>query len=448
MKKLAIVLLILTLVFSSVACGDSKGGDTAKGTSTGTKAEETMKAETPKEKVKLKIGLPHGYELTPKEIVDGFIAKNPNVEVSIEEAPWGDFATKLVTEIAAGNPPDTFWQEAGVIAGFAAKGACVDLTEYINRDIKSDEYTQLLFSGKDGSGKIWGIPHGVNPIALAYNKKIFTEANVSLPTKDWTYQDIFDAAKKLTKDTNGDGKTDIYGLVVGYNITQGWFPFIKSTGGQVLDSTLTKAMFDDPKSIEGLKKFASLANELRISPTRAATQASGGDWAFFGSGKGAMYFIQAGSNGVINGKFPELDWDVVMMPKGWDGNRVVPTVANNWAIYSKTDKTVQDAAWAWLAYWLGDDAQKIFGQKTPAGFPIKLTGLAEVEKSSAKPVNMKAYTDGMAEGGQTLCDNPTWGEWVGEAQKVMFDLYDGKVTAEDAGKKASEAVQKVLDSAK
>lgn len=215
-----------------------------------------------------------------------------------------------------------------------------------------------------------------------------------------------------------------------------------------MDSTLTKAMFNDPKSIEGLQKFASLSNELKISPTRAATQALNGEWVFFGSGKGAMYFVQASLAGAFKDKFPDLDWDVVMMPKGWDGKRVVPTVVNNWAIFSKTDKKVQDAAWEWLKYWLGEDSQKIFGQMTPAGFPVKLTGLAEMEKSTAKPVNKKAYTDGMAEGGQTLCDNPTWGEWVGEAQKVMFDLYDGKITAEAAGKTATEAVQKVLDSVK
>lgn len=160
-----------------------------------------------------------------------------------------------------------------------------NLEPYIKRDLKTEDYVSALTSAKLDN-KIYGIPHGINPGALAFNKQIFKENNIPFPTDDWTYNDMIETAKKLTKDTNGDGKPDIYGFQAGSNITLGWLPWMRAYGGSALDSTLTKSNFTDSKSIQGLTAWADTINKLKVSPTREAATTG----KFFENGKVAMTF--------------------------------------------------------------------------------------------------------------------------------------------------------------
>ena len=48
------------------------------------------------------------------------------------------------------------------------------------------------------NGKIVGIPALVDNLALVYNKKLFQQAHMAYPTANWTWNDLENAAKKLT----------------------------------------------------------------------------------------------------------------------------------------------------------------------------------------------------------------------------------------------------------
>lgn len=58
------------------------------------------------------------------------------------------------------------------------------------------------------NNKTLGIPYYWEVAGLHYRKDLLQEAGLAVPT---TYTEYRDAAQKLTKDTDGDGKTDIYG---------------------------------------------------------------------------------------------------------------------------------------------------------------------------------------------------------------------------------------------
>lgn len=438
MKKAGVLLLTILFIFTLAACSSGNNKPQASGEASSS-GESTP---VPKE-ITLKIGLPQGYDVTKKEIIDGFQAKFPHIKLDIDTTPWGDFATKIPAQIAGGNAPDIWFQENAVILGYGKKGVAEDLTAYIERDLNAEDYASILFSAKGADGKTYGIPHGLNPVALGYNKKLFTEANMPFPTDDWTYQDMIDAARKLTKDTNGDGKTDVYGFISGYNITQGWFPWIKSTGGQVLDTSLTKAMITDPKSLEGLAKWIEIAKS-GISAPQAFTKAIGSEWQAFGSDKGAMYFVQYSLQTLINQEFPELDWDTVKMPKGFDGNRVVPNISNSWLIYSKAKPEAKEAAWEFLKYYLSDEAQDVLAA-SGSSLPLKKSSFEKVAQVTTAPANKSAYTEGIIESGMSMDENPSWSQWVGAAQPIFVDMYNGKVTVEDGANQIQVKVQEVLD---
>jgi multiple sugar transport system substrate-binding protein len=435
MKMFKLVSASVLIAFSATACSS----ETITDAPAASPSTSTVTTNTPKE-VNLKIGLPGSYDITSKKIIDGFQAKYPNIKLQIEEAPWADFTTKIVTNIAGNNAPDIWFQENAVILGYGTRGVAENLEPYIKRDLKTEDYIESLLSAKTPDGKIYGIPHGVNPNALVYNKKIFQQNNIPFPTDNWTFQDMIDAAKKLTKDTDGDGKTDVYGFQTASSIAQGWIPWIKSTGGSALDAGMTKATFSDPKTIEGLTRWADTILKDKISPTREMQT----NQNYFQSEKTAMTFLQYSGQVNLNKNKPDLDWDVVKVPIGFDGKRFVPTVVNQWLIYSKAKPDAKEAAWTFLKYYLSDEAQT-FLSESGASLPVKKTALVALEKSSSKPANKQAFTKGVEEAGGTLDENPSWNQWRAAATPILNDILDGKKAPTDGAKEIQQKVQSVLD---
>lgn len=437
MKKFNLISTSVLIVFATAACSSETTTNTPAASPSGVTSRAPSAA--PKE-VTLKIGLPGSYDITSKKIIDGFQAKYPNIKLQIEEAPWADFTTKIVTNIAGNNAPDIWFQENAVILGYGTRGVAENLEPYIKRDLKTADYIDSLLSAKTPDGKIYGIPHGVNPNALVYNKKIFQQNNIPFPTDDWTFQDMIDAAKKLTKDTDGDGKTDVFGFQTASSIAQGWIPWIKSSGGSALDAGLTKATFTDPKTIEGLTRWADTIHKDKISPTREMQT----NQNYFQSEKTAMTFLQYSGQVSLNKNKPDLDWDVVKVPIGFNGKRFVPTVVNQWLIYSKAKPEAKEAAWTFLQYYLSDEAQT-FLSESGASLPVKKTVLETLEKSTSKPANKKAFTKGVEEAGGTLDENPSWNQWRAAATPILNDILDGKKAPTDGAKEIQQKVQSVLD---
>ncbi|WP_020615099.1 ABC transporter substrate-binding protein [Paenibacillus daejeonensis] len=395
------------------------------------------------ETVRITLGLPGGYDVTNKEIIDGFIAAHPNIEVDIQEAPWGDFTNRIATQIAGNTMPDLWFQENAVILGYGQRGVAEDLAPYIERDLTTDDYIDTLFAAQTPEGQVWGVPHGANPIALAYNKTIFEEGGVALPTDEWTFENLIEAAKQLTQ-TDANGNTEVFGFIGSSSITQGWFPWIKQAGGMVLDETLTESRFDDPNTIAGLQQLRDGIADGYFMDGDSIT-AYGGELPAFGSGKSAMFFLQYSTQVTMNNDFPDTDWDVVKIPRSVDGERYVPTVSNSWLISSRASQEAKDASWEFLKYYLGDEAQAILAESGSA-LPVKQSALALLEDSQTKPANKLAFTDGIAEGGVTLDENASWNEWRIAVQQIVNEIVKGNVTPEAGALDIHKRVQDILDS--
>lgn len=441
-KKSSLMILMLALVLVFTACSSNSGKTNAPSNTPSTGNESPNESEEPQKQLSLTIGLPGSYEVTSKVIIDRFIETHPHITVKIEEAPWGDFTSKIATQIAGNNMPDVWFQENATILGYGKRGVAEDLMPYIERDLNASDYIDGLFSAKTTDDKVWGIPHGINPIALAYNKSAFAEANVDLPTDDWTYADLIEASKKLTIKEGKD--TSQFGYIGSYSITNGWFPWIKQAGGSALDSTKTKSMLNDPKTIEGLTQLRQGIEEGYFT-NNDYVKANGGEMEVFASGKAAMFMMQYSLQVNMNTNFPDVDWDVVKVPKAVDGNRYVPMVANSWLISSRASDDSKEAAWQFLKFYLGDEVQKIVAE-SGSTLPVKLSAYDALENSTTKPLNKKGYTEGISEGGTTLDENDSWAEWrILVQQEVNEAIVHGNKSVEDAMAAAHKSVQQVLD---
>lgn len=428
MKKIFVLLLAGIMAFSAAGCSQgqksSQNGDT----------------------VSLKIGMPNGNDLTPTEILEGFKKENPNIKVEIDETPWSDFKTKLKMQIAAGNAPDVFLTDSGYAATLGGMGAAVDLSEKINTDLNKDDFTSALDIINDGNGKVWGVTHSLSPAAVLYNKSIFDEYGVAYPEENWTFQDMLDIAQKLTKDTDGDGVTDIYGLSSGGNMTTGWLPFILAAGGAPIDETQTKSLFADPKTLEGLKQYHSTVNVSKVSPSNTWLTSSGNVTSAFYSGKIAMYIDLWGTTKAINQNAPEgFSYDAQMMPIGWNGERSCIYVPNQWIVYSKSGEAQQEAAWEWIKYFLTESSQDVIANNfNSIGFPVRKSALKTIESIKTVPENKGAFYGGLDEYGVTLFECPSWEEWKPKAEQAFLEMQNGVITPEEASERVDKIVSELL----
>lgn len=79
------------------------------------------------------------------------------------------------------------------------------------------------------------------------NKTILTREGIALPKEDWTWEDFYEICKAVTKDTDGNGTPDQFG-VVGYT----WQDAFHSNGVQLFDGKGTECRLTDEGAKEAI----------------------------------------------------------------------------------------------------------------------------------------------------------------------------------------------------
>lgn len=400
--------------------------------------------ESNAKKTELLLGLPGGDGGTPWEIVENFKAANADKYIVTEDtAAWGDFTQKLKLQFVSKNDvTPVFFTDSMQAMTFGAQGAVLDLADWVNNTLDTESYNAALFAISDKEGHLWGVPHGLNSIAMLYNKDIFDEKGIPYPTEDWTWQEMLDTAKKLTYDRDGDGKTDVYGINYTSNITQGWLPFMSAVGVSPYKNDFRDSNLNDPLVKEAMEKYAQPIRDGLLLPA-AEIAADGGVEVSFTNGKLAMALVQSGSIAKVLKFKPDMNFDAQIMPIGWNGERTCIYVPNTWQVYAGVDDDVKEAALAWLEYYLSEEAQMIKANNDGT-FPILQKALDSVTASGREPEHINVFYKGIDDHGLTLLENPA--SYV--TRTIVDDMTTKIQGGEDIDKsiaEAHEAMQNELD---
>lgn len=137
---------------------------------------------------------------------------HPNIRVKMQPIPVSQSTEEvLLAAIAGKTTPDVcsnIWP--GALAEFTRLGGLIPLDQFSDFDsaITSRSPKDVIESLRDPTGHFYQMPWKTNPVMMFYNKRLFEEGGVSAVPK--TYSEFFAAAKKITRDTNGDGQIDIW----------------------------------------------------------------------------------------------------------------------------------------------------------------------------------------------------------------------------------------------
>ena len=117
-----------------------------------------------------------------EELVADFEAENPDIDIEINNVPNADAAIR--TRLVRGDVPDVLTLNAsGRFSQLARADVFYDFSQEPVLDTVNPAITQILVDlGTSGEGEINGVPFANNADGVIYNKDLFAEHGIEVPT--------------------------------------------------------------------------------------------------------------------------------------------------------------------------------------------------------------------------------------------------------------------------
>lgn len=470
MKGLSMLLAVLLFVF--VIAGCSGGGNSESGSNESNKAAQQEPAqETAKEPDKdqpaaaeeqkidlggdtIKIGVWYD-DADPRLLKEKSPADEEQIKLieevekkyntKIEFVKFGDYnkyVENFTTTSLSGEPfadivlLELFW----AFPTLANKDFIQPIDDKL--DLNDPKYIDWMKKGGSYKGKQYGMTDSSpSPYGLFYNKTLVKKLGLEDPYElqqkgEWTWEKFRDFAKKATKDTNGDGKTDIFGIAGAYGKTNYFTEqMVYSNKGSVDKDAEGNIKFslNSENAIEALQFVADLYNKDKSIMQPVPEDAS----KEFVAGKGVMYGGFSWELGGLLDNMKNQELGYVFFPKGPKSDKYVSyTPFGNMFMVAKYSKHADVAAKIMDEISLHDAGRKLAQQSWESSYPNKES--LDTRKQMADTIDYISYY-AIPDGGTLF-------------ESVVKDITAGKIspsTAVDKVKPQFEAnINKLLQDSK
>jgi len=329
-----------------------------------------------------------------QQLVDAFETKHPSIHVELRHvAGQGDYQKQLITAFSARAEPDVMLLNYRRVLQFAAPGGLAAVGPFLekSRTLHAVDFYPEALEAFQWNGQTWCVPQNISSLVVYYNRTLFDQAGVPYPTAGWTWNDFLQAARALTRDLDGDGQTDQYGVGVSPELMR-LAPFIWQNGGELVDDPAHPARLalDSPAALAAFQWFVDLQVREHVVPDAAAEQAEESENRFM-NGRLGMFFNSR--RGVPTYRtVAGLDWDVAPLPQGVQAAGILHSDAYCLAARSR-DK---ESAWALIEF-----ANSVEGQTLMAGTGRTVPSLRQVAESPAfldpdqAPASSRVFLDAL-----------------------------------------------------
>jgi multiple sugar transport system substrate-binding protein len=303
--------------------------------------------------------------------VTKFNATKPGFKVDARYAGSSDNALqKVLTAISASNYPDVvylFGSWAPNIAKSPKLATIGDLSSLDWNDFYPAERKAVTVGGR-----VVGVPALQDDLALVYNKRLFEQAGVPLPTADWTWQDFRAAARRLT-----NAAQHRYGWAYVADGTEDtvwrFIALLWQAGGDILEPDGKHAAFN---SAAGVRAGTLLQQMSAQDHSVYLDQGNGKYLELFNAGKIAMLWTGPWDLGSINSN---ISYGVQILPK--DVSHASISGPDMWTVLDRGPHHVKDTLrfMKWFT-----------SPKVHIDYAIK-TGVLPIRESETKLPEYKTY---------------------------------------------------------
>ncbi|WP_199613653.1 ABC transporter substrate-binding protein [Paenibacillus alkalitolerans] len=359
LKVLTIVLIVFMLVLTACGGGGSNSGDAGNTEAPAdTGGDKTAEEEEPvsEEPVAIDLGgrtiriaawwddKPKGETAGEKARLEKMaeLEKKYNFKFEFLNIPFGEYMDKFTTTVLAGEPlADIAIMEYKRAIVPVKEGQVLPLDAFTTptSDINNDQKLVKKLPPLGGGEYAFNSP-GVSVVGMHYNRDLFKK--LGLPdlqelynNGEWTWEKFLEVAKQATRDTDNDGKTDVYGY-------SGWAAdmarhFGAANGISFVDDATLKDNSSDPKMVEALEFVNRIYNVENVVKVKTGNKMDWNETSTFKDGDVAMSIMYDWNVGDLT-----FEAGLVPIPVGPQGNEkftYANTALNGWFI----PKGVKDA---------------------------------------------------------------------------------------------------------
>ena len=217
-------------------------------------------------------------------------------------------------QVLQGTEPDVFLVLEEDFSTYASIGLFEDLAPYIRADDRFDQrnlYPKALQAG-EYHGRQYTLPFQIAPSFMVVNRTLLEKENITIDYNNWTWEAFYDICRAVTKDLDGDGDIDQFG-VYGYE----WDHAFYTNDHSLFTNDGSKMAFKDDRlseTIGFMKKMYALNKGIVLKESHFAK----GQVAFktFTLPEYRAY----GTYPYRILKYDEFQWEAIPFPKGPNGD--------------------------------------------------------------------------------------------------------------------------------
>jgi multiple sugar transport system substrate-binding protein len=349
------------LILGAAACGSSSEEEPAAGADSGATITLWTRAAT---------------ESISKQYAAAYNATHKN-QVQVTAYPNEEYPAKIASAAGARALPDLFASDVVFAPQYASQGLWLDITDRFGALPIKDKVAPAHVRNGQWEQRNYALPHTIDMSVMLYNKDLFAKAGLD-PEKPPTSLKEFAAAARAVDKLGGDvNGTYFGGNCGGCNVFTLW-PSVWASGGDVMNADGTESQINSPEMAGVFALYRELFDEGVAAP--ASKDEAGPTW---------LGALQSGKIGIAPGPSAWLgiieekaDFKVGVAPiSGLDGGESTFVGGDSVGIGATSKQA--DAAWDFLSWTLGDEAQVEVVAKGK-GVPVR-TDLAANKYASADP---------------------------------------------------------------
>jgi multiple sugar transport system substrate-binding protein len=393
-------------------------------------------------------GRPGGREAALKRMIETFEAANPSVRIRVEPQVWTTLAEKFVLGHNTRNAPDICWVNAENLGLILNTDAAADLKPLVldgwSPARRADFALPAAIDAVTVDRRVLAMPLMAITWVLMYRKDLLRQAGLE-PSALATWDGVLEAARRMTRDTNGDGQPDIWGLGLGlaserFSATPAVLATVGAQNG--IFGERCRARIATPEAEKAVTWQAEAITRHRVTPREAISMTSDDAIDQFAAGRYGMMVI-------ANSRFEQIqrtaagwnkdDLGLAAIP-GWTADKPGPAIVTGWFAVAWRNSPRLAAAARFIDHMTNADAMA--GWTNPGGQVPMLKSLAATPAMAEPAVaHLRAVSAQFAASGFMMPGQCNWSRTLADFNLATQQIVLGQRTAADALRQAERATQ-------
>lgn len=182
--------------------------------------------------------------------IEEFEKKYPNVIITFESGiRREDYLEWTMGKYLTGDEPDILILSSDVFNILASRGGLLELEEFMTKDelFREDMFYRVGIEAGQYENRQYALPVEADPTIMCVNTTLLQKNKIVIPPSDWTWSDFHAICRQTTKDTDGDGIVDQFGVC---NYT--WRDAVYSNGEMLFDEDGSENYLNDQDVINAV----------------------------------------------------------------------------------------------------------------------------------------------------------------------------------------------------